>query len=956
MYSLSEILQGGFSMKKMSKRLVIIALLIGVGCISSTYASILHSIKSEEVITKGATHINEKLLTDKGWRNVNILKIDLADSNILVKPMESATGLERQNILQMVQESGAVAGVNADYFDMGSTNSPSLGMLIENGNLLHAYNSSFSSLGINKNMATFMIDQSNLPSMAYYGVKVNISADGILVGEAGTKNIVPTSVKKPVILDRKYYETTNDIVVKHPTLYTIVVENGQVTYHSQSGESVTIPDNGYVILVPEDTANMYYTSLPIGALVSIDETLYLNNGLTTAVSNMKLGIGGSGIIMKNGEAYTGGAHAVTPTADVARTVVASVKGTNEILLVTVDKTSEYVGINQSELIELLKRYNVQDAMYFDGGGSTTFVARNEGELSPSLQNHPTGGEQRKVINGVGVYSASQTGNLANLKIMPTSLDAFVGETVSFTVKGTDENNNPVPIDASEVTYTLASGEGHFSGNIFTPTKAGSSLVVASCKGVEVGIELNVEEAPKGLQIEPSLLQIDANSTKSFQVYGINSKGNKVPLSSDKLTWTSHEPSISVSQGMVSSQGECIGKITADYKGIKSEAGVVVGKTTIAVDSLETNSAKWGGDTNEVKGSVFPCDNPVYEGSRSLKMTYTFSASTNKQVAYTVFDIPIPVREDASRVNMWLYGKGQGHAAKIEMVDNTGKTYYLKLTDNINFSGWKFVSAIIPDEAVLPAKVTKFYTYANVVNEKLTTAVYIDHISVTRGFRNSAGIAARADYLFDPFYKESLGAPIGNQYIINVVGATRSDSMLLNSESISDMSKKLAEGASVVVKASTKNSQLSLNTSQYTYANTYEDATYKNTKIIMIGTGSGGIRTTDTAGWSKAKASIESSSEAKNIILIMSLNPLTQFSDAKEGKAFHDYLVETKKQTGQNIFVVYAGGKEPEVRIEEGIRYIRTNGIDVTTDSYKEGSFIKFKMDGDAVYYTIEKLK
>ena len=23
--------------------------------------------------------------------------------------------------------------------------------------------------------------------------------------------------------------------------------------------------------------------------------------------------------------------------------------------------------------------------------------------------------------------------------------------------------------------------------------------------------------------------------------------------------------------------------------------------------------------------------------------------------------------------MWLYGKGQGHAAKIEMVDNTGKT-------------------------------------------------------------------------------------------------------------------------------------------------------------------------------------------------------------------------------------------------------------------------------------------
>ncbi len=956
MYSLSEDLSGGIFMKKMSRRLVIAALLIGVGCMSRVQASILHSIKSEEVITKGATHINEKLLTDKGWRNVNILKVDLSDSNILVKPMESATGLERQNILQMVESSGAVAGVNADYFDMGSSNSPSLGMLIEDGSLLHAYNSSFSSLGINKNMATFMIDQSNLPSMAYYGVNVTISTEAGVVGEAVTKNIVPTSVKRPVVLDRKYYETTNNIIAKHPTLYTIVVENGQVTYQSHSGESVEIPDNGYVILVPEADANLYYTTLPIGALVSIDEMLYLNDGLTTAVSNMKLGIGGSGIIMENGEAYTGSAHAVTPKANVARTVVASVKGTNEILLVTVDKSSEYVGINQSELIELLKRYDVQDAMYFDGGGSTTFVARNEGELAPSLQNHPTGGGQRKVINGVGVYSASQTGKLAHLKITPTSTDAFVGETVSFTAKGTDENSNPVSIDASEVTYSLASGGGHFSRNIFTPTQAGSSLVVANCQGVEVGIELNVEEAPKGLQIEPSLMQIDANSTKSFQVYGINSKGNKVPLSGEGVTWTSSQPSISVNNGMVSSQGECIGKVTADYKGIKSEAGVVVGKTTIAVDSLETNSAKWGGDTNEVKGSVFPCDKPVYEGSRSLKMTYTFSASSNKQVAYTVFDTPIPVREDASSVNMWLYGKEQGHAAKIELVDSTGKTYYLKLTDNINFSGWKFVSATIPEEVVLPAKVTKFYTYANVVNEKLTTAVYIDHISVTRGFRNSAGIAARADYLFDPLYKESLGAPIGNQYIINVVGATRSDSMLLNSDSISAMSKKLDEGASVVVKASTKNSQLSLNGTQYTYENTYQDATYKDTKIIIVGTDLGGIRATDTSGWSKAKASIESSSEAKNIIIVMSLNPLTQFSDAKEGKAFHDYLVEIKKQTRQNIFVVYAGGKEPEVRIEEGIRYIRTNGINVTTDSYQEGSFIKFKMDGDSVYYTIEKLK
>ena len=125
---------------------------------------------------------------------------------------------------------------------------------------------------------------------------------------------------------------------------------------------------------------------------------------------------------------------------------------------------------------------------------------------------------------------------------------------------------------------------------------------------------------------------------------------------------------------------------------------------------------------------------------------------------------------------------------------------------------------------------------------------------------------------------------------------------------------------------------------------------------MLGTGSGGIRTTDESGWINMKASIESSSAAKNIIIITSRNPLTQFTDALEGQAFHNYLKELRKNTGQNIFVVYSGGVEPEVRIEDGIRYIRTNGINVATDNYQDGSFVKFKMDGDLVYYTIEKFK
>ena len=943
-------------MKQMSKKLIGILLVLGMTSATYTYGAVLHEIRTEETITKGAVHINDQLLMSKGWRNVHILKVNLNDPNVSVAPIESATGTQRQTLLQMVTDSGAVAGVNADYFDMSSLTTNSLGMFIKDNQLGHGYNSNYSELGINKNMATFMIDTSNTPSMEYYGVSIRIHSNGTLVGAAGSKNSIPGTITRPIVVDGTYYETTNNIVSKHPTLYTIVVEDQVVTYLSKSGEKVTIPKNGYVIMVPQSLANDYYSKMKVGSKVQVEETLYLKSGVTQAVSNMKMGVGGSGIIMKNGAAYTGAAHTVSPKLNVARTIVATIKGSNEILLMTIDNGSGYTGINHSEIVELLKRYHVQDAMYLDGGGSTTFVSRNTGSLTPTLQNNPSDGSQRKVINGLGVFTTSKTGTIDSLIVSPNNSRTFVGEAITFYMKAVDGNSNPVAIDSSQATFSVTGGQGTFNGGTFIPSTAGKMQVTAKYQGIEKTVDIMVSEKPTGLLIEPSLVQVGEGASKGVQVYGIDEAGYKIPLKADRLSWSSNHSSIRVTNNTVSGTSSALGKITVSYKGITQTAGVIVGNTSVPIDSLETNSGIWAGNTSTVTGSVFPSTDIKYHGTRALKMTYTFKPSANKQVAYTQFATPIRIPEDAKSVNMWLHGKKQGHIAKLEVVDSTGKAYYLKLTDSINFTGWKYLSAALPEEMVLPAKVTKFYVYANSVSENMTTAVYIDHFSITRGFRNGSGISSRADYVFDPFYKESLQDPIGSQYVVNVVGPTRAESMLLSNESIGQISSKLSKGASLVLKASSANSQLTLTPSNYTYNNAYQAGTISNTRFIMVGTGSGGIRTTDENGWIQMKASIEKSQGAKNIIVVTSRNPLTQFTDAKEGQAFHQYLKEVREKTGQNIFVVYSGGIEPEVRIEDGIRYIRTNGINVTTDQYGKGSFIKFKMDGEKVYYKIETFK
>lgn len=943
-------------MKRILKQLGAIVLLAGISG-TTIYGAVLYQDRTEQVITKGAVHINDKLLMTDGWKNINLLKIDLGDSNIAIAPIESATGTQRQTILQMVQDSGAIAGVNADYFDMSTHSTPSLGMLIKDGSLSHGYNSNHYTLGIHKNMATFLLDQEGKPRMDYYGVTVKFYSKGTLLGAAGAKNNIPSNITRPIVIDRTYYQTTHDIVAKHKSVYTIVVQDDIITYMSKSGEGVAIPENGFAILVPQSMANDYYDKVQLGDDLQLQETLYLANGITEAVSNMKMGIGGSGLIMKNGEAYTGAAHSVTPTAKVARTVVATVKGTNELLLLTVDKSGSYKGASQSELVEILKRYNADSAMYFDGGGSTTFVSRNEGSSTVVLQNKPSGGAQRKVINGVGLFTTSKTESLSQLILKTDTKRSFIGSEITLSLQGTDKNSNPVAVDAKQVSYSVSGITGTFSGNMFTPSSAGKGQLIAEVAGVKAAVEIEVADKPTGLLIEPSCAYLAPGTSQHVKVYGVNAEGYKVLINNKQVTWTSDNNQIQVTDGIVTTSAATTqGKIMASYRGAAASAGVIAGSQVIPLESFEENTGQYVGSSSALQGKVFPVQDIKYHGNKSLKMTYTFKASPAKQVAYTVLDKPVTIPTDAASLNMWVYGRNQGHAVKVQMIDATGKTYALRLIDAIQFNGWKYATIKLPEEMVLPAKLTKCYVYADSMEQEMTTALYLDHVSITRGFREAEGSLLRADYLADPQYKPSLQGAIQGQSIINVTGPTKSTGGTISSKAVEEIARQLSQGSSMVIKASTKNSPLDLTTESMTYTNSYQVNTYASTKVIMLGTGTGSMRTTQADGWTRLQADVENSEGIENLILITSMNPLTQFTDELEGQAFHQYLTQVKEATGKNIFVIYGGELQPEVRLEGGIRYIRTNGVNAVTDNYQDGSFVKIKVEGSQVYYTIEKFK
>lgn len=925
-----------------------------VGSVNTSYGAVLHEISSTQQITSGANHTAKQVLTSQGWQDINILSIDLSNPNISLKPIEPDVLGGRNNILNLATQEGAVAAVNADYFDM-SSKTPAFGPVISEGVIEHAYNNDYNNLGPAKYMGTLIVDHEGNASMDYYSVRMWIEINGQKLFSLSSYNKTPGSAKVPFLIDRTYYENNSTLVNKYQSLgiYTVLVEDNKVTYVSGLNEVVALPKEGYALIISKDKMKDYSSYLKQGQAIQLKQVVSLKNDVVEQIENLQMSIGGGGLLLKNGAPYEGEAHQVTGNTKVSRTVVANTFKANEILLITVDGVANYsIGANRADLIQILQSLGVKDAMYLDGGGSTTLVARNEGEMALTLQNRPSGGVQRNVANGIGVFSNSKTGTIAKLSIEPSTERTFIGETINFTLKATDVNGNPVDLSQSKVSLSIEGITGEFSGFKFFPQTVGKGLVIASVDGITATTEIKVTQ-PKGLIIEPATLQIGENSTKAVQVYGLDSEGYKIPITSKQISWTSKKGKVTGVGTSIAATTATIDELVASYQGATGKLSVVVGQSVVPIESFEESLGKWAAAGSTVEGKVEASKEIKYHGERAIKMTYTFNKDTNKQVAYTVFDKPIKLTEDAKSLNMWIYANNQGDTLKVQVEDANGKVYYLKLADRLNHTGWKYMSVELPQEMAMPAHVTKLYAYtSNGTQQKRTSAIYIDHVSITRGVRGAS--STRQDYIYDSAYKETLQQATGTQYSLKVLGPTQIAGMVQSQETLNKMAQKVNTGASMIIQASSSNLALSLKGTIHTYKNTYERATYKEVDVIFVGTDNGGIRQTKESQWEQLKQGL-TNSKGQHVILVMSKNPLTQFSDQREGKALHDYLKQYKQTTGKNIFVVTTGSTSEEVRLEDGIRYIRLNGLATTKDQVEEAKYLNFKVVGDQIYYTFESM-
>ena len=386
----------------------------------------LYERRESSAVVKGVTYDKGEIYTKEGMVDYHILKIDLKNENIKIKPVESKTEIAlKETVESLVSSNGAVAGVNSAYFGLAGDYSASFGPVIADGKLV--------SVGTDKNKdkneyATFFMDEYGESFMDYARVDLEFLNDGESNLDFASINKI-TEMKYPIYFDRNGGEDTAELDKRFPDLVKIVVEDSEIVYISEKGETVDVSEDGYVIIISGNTDDGVIHKFDVGQEAEFNIISSVDfEGIEAAIS-------GGGIILEKGVKSTDIGQNVSDRNP--RTLLGTDKEGNTLVLMCIDgkrtASSSSIGATLDEAIELLKAEGVYNAMSLDGGGSTTMVADFGADGNVELLYKPASGAQRKVAAAAAVFDESETGEIRSLVIEKSKERGFYGSEVELNV-------------------------------------------------------------------------------------------------------------------------------------------------------------------------------------------------------------------------------------------------------------------------------------------------------------------------------------------------------------------------------------------------------------------------------------------------------------------------------------------------------------------------------------------
>lgn len=936
--------------KRLMANLLVLAMMISIIQTPINAATVLISETVEKtIVTKGLTYEHKQKFTKDGWVDIYVLSMDLNEKNVAMNVLRSAETFGLRETMTSLSESDpkVVAGINGSFFNTTVSVSDPIGVEYEDGfvHAVHGYNSDVlgaSSL-IQKNDGSIGFD--------FIGVKFTFkNAAGKTMNIGGINHIkingTPMIYNSLIGAD----STTLDAAGNY---YKLVIKNNVVTEVVAPKVTALIPDKseGYIITIPSDIAAFHLPNFPVGTQTTLD----VNS--TVDLNSIKLAISGGGKILENGVAVEKGLL-IEPTKRHPRSAIGVTQDQTKLIAMVIDGRGKSIGATQAELASYLLEYKVYNAIHMDGGGSSTMIAREVGDVETNVVNTVSDGSQRKILNGIGFVSLSEPGAITRVQIVPSSQKTFINTAISFKLLGFDSNDNPVEVDSKKLVWNMEGIQGTWDVNKFTPTSTGTGKLTAFYNGITSTSTIESVDAPISISVTPKVMSLGYNETASFTVKGIDNNGFYGTVNAKDVTYTLQNPEIgSFKDGVFTASGVSgLSKVTIKSKYSTTTAYIGVGfseRTVTQFESIAYTDTTY--PVGNITGKITKDTTTFFDTTQSYKMDYSIKSSSDPQAYYMVLD-NLTFAEPIENMSIQLNGNNSGHMFRGRILDANNKEAVITFSTNIDWTGWKVLSADVPTDLVYPIKLERLYVVALSSVGDYTGTLYFDKLSVYAGINSSSLKFDQEDFINDSF--RSKVKPEGSTEL-KIFGPTAFRNRLLDNLLLDKVYSKLNAADYAIFAGKTDITETNVTTKFSMWKNTYTEYKANGIKVIHLATTEGGIRSTDYTQYDKLNKALATTTE-NAIVIIADKNPLTSFSDADEGKLVHNLLKDFAKKSGKTIMYVSAGGYKTNVTLRDGIHYFDLSGLWYKVDNRRialNETFytLSFYMKNNQISYNLEPL-
>ncbi|MFM1651196.1 phosphodiester glycosidase family protein [Brevibacillus sp. B_LB10_24] len=673
---------------------------------------------------------------------IYVTQVDLNNDYVEVKPVYGTNGLltEKQTVTKMANETGAIAAINADFFNMQKRGAP-FGVVVKDSDVV-------SSMGHISYWYSLGITDDKLAYIEHLGFTGKVTAENgtsFSLRGVNKEEYNPSEGKSHLgqlnLYTPKFGKTSLGPISGYKNVVEVVFVNGVATEVRTDQPAATIPANGFVLWGQGAAADFLKQNVPVGSTVNIDSQTTPNS------KNWIDAVGGGVLLVDQGKPLTSFRAEAAITGKNAHTAVGVSQDGKMLYIVANDDTANSRGLTLQELSQVMVDLGAYRAVNFDGGGSTTISARMLGDTQAKLINQPKGGAERRVPTGLAVYNTAPQGTLSNFQIDgPT--DVLMGQTADFTTKAYDNHYLPYKIDPSDITWTVRQSEaGTFEGHQLTALKPGTITIEATAAGISKTRDVRVLSGQDIAQVivSPGTINIAPGQTVTLDVKVKTKQGVTVQATPLSVKVTSNSSLLNVNDKLqlTANDGVGQGSVTVSYDGVSTTVPVNIGEQEqpwLNFDNLTgLYHAGYPEGLNNA-GSFSLVSDPVYRSKKAAKLTYNFAGASEDDVriAYgRMGSNAVAMPGQPIGMGLWVYGDNSSHWLRAEIMDAKGKQHLVDLAEKIDWTGWKQVKGYFPANVSYPVSLRSIYVVDKPEESEtrpLQGTVYFDEASVLLPFQ------------------------------------------------------------------------------------------------------------------------------------------------------------------------------------------------------------------------------